>query len=74
MIVEESVRWRVIRAILGVDKLAMAKRFKVSPNTIRNWECGRTVPNNINRKIISQICHEHNISIRPDGFPVPSGD
>lgn len=71
MAVEESVRWRVIRAILGIDQKALAGRLEVAPNSIRNWEKGRTVPNTTSRKKLAEICHEHHIAIRPDGFPVP---
>lgn len=71
MVVEEAVRWRVIRAILGIDQEALARKIDSHPNSIRNWEKGRTVPNTTSRKKLAEICREHNIAIRPDGFPVP---
>lgn len=71
MVISEAMRWRVIRAILGWDKNTLAKRMGINPNTIRYWENGRQSPNPASRKVFSEICHEHSIAIRPDGFPVP---
>lgn len=70
--VDESTRLRVIRAIIGWDMKKLSERLGVNPNTITGWEKGRSVPNNVSRLAIAEICQEHNISIRPDGFPVPS--
>lgn len=69
--VDEATRIRVIRAILGWDKKTMQKRLKVSQNVIRYWESGTNVPNSRSRKVLAEICNEHHIAIRPDGYPVP---
>lgn len=71
MVISEACRWRVIRAILGWDMKTIAKKLGVNPNTIRNWERGPQTPNSSNRKVLAEICHEHKIAIRADGFPVP---
>lgn len=71
MAVAESTRWRVIRVILGWDKLTMAKALGVNPNTIRGWENGERSPNTISRKALGELCEKHKIAIRADGFPVP---
>lgn len=68
--VSESLQMRVIRAITGWDMKKVAQKLDVNPNTVTNWERGRSVPNSTNRKAIAEICHQHNISIRPDGYPV----
>lgn len=71
MVIDESTRMRVIRAIIGWDMKKMSQRMDVNPNTVTNWERGRSVPNGSNRKVLAEICAEHNIGIRPDGYPVP---
>ena len=40
VMVDEAMRIRVIRAIIGMDKLSLSKRCDVNCNTIRNWESG----------------------------------
>ena len=72
VMVNEATRMRVIRAILGVDMQTFARHFDVSPNTVRNWERGISIPNTINRKTLSGLLLKNRIAIRPDGFPVPS--
>jgi len=67
---DEATRIRVIRAIIGWDMKKMASTMAVNPNTITNWERGRSVPNSSNRKVLADICYEYKIHIRPDGYPV----
>lgn len=71
MAVEEKVRWRVIRAILGWDKQTMALNLGINPNTVRMWENGDSCPNAPSRKVLASLCEKHRIAIRADGFPVP---
>jgi len=71
MVIEEQVRIRVIRAIIGWDMKKLSARLDVNPNTITDWERGRSVPNSSNRKVLAEVCQEHGIGFRPDGYPVP---
>jgi DNA-binding transcriptional regulator YiaG len=71
MAIPDSMRWRVIRAILGWPPIKMARELGVHPNTVGNWEHGRSIPNGGSRDKLSAICQEHRIAIRGDGFPVP---
>ena len=68
--VSEAMRCRVIRAILGWSARQLARKCDVTPYTVWNWEAGRSVPSITSRKALAEICHEHRIAIRPDGFPV----
>jgi DNA-binding transcriptional regulator YiaG len=70
-LVDESVRIRVIRAILGITVKEFAERVNVSTHTVTHWEHGHNVPHPKPRKAIAEICRKHRIGIRPDGFPVP---
>jgi DNA-binding transcriptional regulator YiaG len=73
MVIEEQVRIRVIRAIIGWDMKKIAARLDVNPNTVTNWERGRSVPNSSNRRVLAEICHENGIGFRADGYPVLEG-
>jgi DNA-binding transcriptional regulator YiaG len=69
--VDEAMRIRVIRAIIGCDRQTLQKRLGVSDNVVRNWEDGTSIPQRKNRAALAEICRQYNIAIRPDGFPVP---
>lgn len=71
MAIEEAVRYRVIRAILGLRKDEMAEALGVMPHTLADWENGTRSPNGPSRKKLAELCQKHNIGTRPDGFPVP---
>ena len=68
--VDEAMRVRVIRAIVGISKSDLAARCDVVYQTVSNWETGRSVPNSTSRRVLSELCAKNNIAIRPDGFPV----
>lgn len=70
MVVSEAVRWRVIRAIVGCTRVALAKQLGLNPNSIGQWEAGLHSPNSKSREAYAELCKKHNISIGPNGFPV----
>ena len=69
--VDEATRIRVIRAIIGCDRKTLQEGLGVSANVVKNWENGTSIPQRKNRAALAKVCFEHNIAIRPDGFPVP---
>lgn len=71
MTIDDSVRIRVIRALLGMDSQSFAKRLGVCPATQTNWEKGRTTPSADKRQELYQLCEENGIGFLPSGFPVP---
>ncbi len=71
MVVDDALRIRVIRAIAGMKQGEFCKRLGINPNTLSQWESGKHAPRGDGRKKLAQVCAELNISIRPDGFPVP---
>lgn len=68
--VDEGMKVRVIRAILNWEKGKLADHMGVTYATLANWEHGRSRPNRTGQKKIDEICQQHNIAIRPDGYPV----
>lgn len=70
MVITEAMRWRVIRAIVGCTRLALADELGVNANSIGQWEAGIHCPNQESRQKYAMLCKKHNISIRPDGYPV----
>ena len=71
VMIEESMRIRVIRAITGLNSSKFCEKYGIHKSSMPAWEAGRAVPNTKSRETLARICAEYNISIRPDGFPVP---
>jgi DNA-binding transcriptional regulator YiaG len=72
--VDDAVRIRVIRAILGVTSKEFASRVGVSKGVITGWEKGRYSPQRKSRVELMKICQEHKIAFLPSGYPIPLED
>lgn len=72
--IDDAVRIRVIRAIIGMKSKDMAKRIGVTACTITFWERGTATPRGKHRRELENICREHRITFLPSGFPVPFDD
>ena len=72
--IDEATRIRVIRALIGNSCREFAAALGASPNSITNWEKGRTVPKKLTRKRMARLCHQHNFCFLPSGMPVPMDD
>ena len=69
--VDDSVRIRVIMALLGVTSKDFAKRVGVSQGVITGWAKGRYAPRSKSRAALQKICEEEKIMFLPSGMPVP---
>jgi len=72
--IDDAVRIRVIRAILGMSSKTFAARVGVSAGALTAWERGRATPQVLNRQELAKICQEHKIAFAPSGFPLPASD
>lgn len=72
--IDDAVRIRVIRAILGITSKSFASRVGVGPLTITAWERGRYAPKAEHRRELAKICAEAKIASLPSGMPVPAID
>jgi DNA-binding transcriptional regulator YiaG len=72
--IDDAVRVRVIRAILGMSSRAFAARIGVSAGTLTAWERSRATPQVLNRNELAKLCQEHHIAFAPSGFPLPASD
>lgn len=70
----DAVRIRVIRAILGVGSSEFAAMLGVSVGSLTSWEKGRCVPKSTGRASIARLCKDHNIGFLPSGMPAPFPD
>lgn len=74
MTLNDAMRVRVIRAILGLNSKAFASRLGVSAITVTAWERGRWVPGAESREELARLCQEHKLAFLPSGMPVPAVD
>ena len=74
MIVNDATRIRIIRAYLGMESKAFAARLGVGPNTVTNWEHGRSSPTKNIREELARLCVLNGIGFLPSGYPVPNSE
>ena len=70
--IDDSVRVRVIRALIGITSKEFARRVGVSPLTVTSWERNHFQPSATNRQALNKLCHEYGIAFMPSGYPVPA--
>lgn len=71
MIIPDSTRIRLIRALLGMSSKDFADRLGVCVASITNWERGRTAPGPVQRQELYKLCHENKLAFSPSGMPFP---
>lgn len=71
MQVQESVRIRLIRALLGMESKSFGARIGVCPATVTNYERGRSTPTEKTRETLQTLCEVHGIWFTPEGYPLP---
>ena len=74
MIIDDSAKIRVIRAMLGMESREFAAKLGISAGTMTSWEKGRSTPQREKRKVITEICQKYRIGFMPSGMPVPIDD
>jgi DNA-binding transcriptional regulator YiaG len=74
ILLDDHVRVRVIRALLGMSSKKFAETVGVCAGTVCDWEHGRATPQAGVRPRISKLCQEHGIAALPSGMPVPASD
>lgn len=74
LVIDDAVRIRVVRALLGMKSKDLAKRIGVRAVTITYWERGTATPRGDNRKKLESLCREHRIAFLPSGMPVMFDD
>jgi DNA-binding transcriptional regulator YiaG len=72
--VDDAMRVRVIRALLGLDSKSFASRLGVSAGTLTAWEKSRATPQLGKRETLAKLCQESGIAFLPSGMPVPAVD
>jgi transcriptional regulator with XRE-family HTH domain len=73
-VIDDAIRIRVIRALLGISGKELARRVGVTQGVVTGWEKGRSAPRTQSRTALAKICQEHKIMFLPSGFPVPAED
>ena len=68
--VNDAVRVRVIRAILGISSKEFSSRVGVTQGVITSWEKGRSRPQPKNKIELGRLCRESKIAFTASGFPV----
>lgn len=74
MKIDDAMRIRLIRALLGMNSRTFAALLDIEPNTLTHWEKGVTTPNRTKRDILWTLCQEHGIAFSPSGYPFPLAD
>lgn len=74
MTINDAVRIRVIRALLGLDSKTFAKQLNVCAATLTSWEKGRSSPQGANKEVLAEVCRESGIGFTPTGCPLPIAD
>lgn len=74
MILDDAVRIRVIRALIGMSSKEFATRLGVCAGTLTAWERSRSSPQGTKRQALAELCQEHKIGFTPSGFPFPIAD
>ena len=74
MILDDSVRIRVIRALLGMSSKDFAVRLGVCSGTLTAWERNRSAPQGTKRDDLAKLCQENGIAFSPSGMPFPIAD
>jgi DNA-binding XRE family transcriptional regulator len=72
--IDDAMRIRVLRALLGATRRDMSARLEISQVTLTSWESGRTSPARKHRDALSRLCQQHRIGFLPSGMPVPFHD
>jgi DNA-binding transcriptional regulator YiaG len=73
-LIDDAIRIKVIRALLGISGKELAQRIGVTATTVTSWESRRYVPHRGSREILAKICEENRIMFLPSGMPVPADD
>lgn len=74
MIIDDALRIRLIRAMLGMSSAALARTLNVCAGTMTAWEKGRSCPQGENKRLLAQLCQEQGIAFSPSGYPFPAAD
>ena len=74
MMVNDATRIRLIRAYLGMDSKSFAARLGVGPDTVSNWEHGRSSPTRRIREELMRVCQLNGLGFLPSGYPVPQSE
>lgn len=69
--IEESVRIKIVRALLHMNRKQFAAKLHVKPMSVTFWETGRCTPKRSTRARLSEVCDEAGIMFLPSGFPIP---
>jgi transcriptional regulator with XRE-family HTH domain len=73
-VIDDAIRIKVIRALLGISGKELAKRIGVTPGVVTGWEKRRFAPQRRSRAALAQICQENKICFLPSGMPCPAED
>lgn len=74
MIIDDSQRVRIIRAILGWNSSVFSAFMEISPGTLTSWEKGRAEPSSRKRELLAALCQKEGIGFSPSGMPFPVED
>lgn len=74
IVVDDAVRIRVIRALLGESSKTFATRLGVTQGALTSWEHARNCPNRESRRVLAEVCQKYGIMFMPSGMPIPSTD
>jgi DNA-binding transcriptional regulator YiaG len=72
--IDESVKIRIIRILVGMDCKTFAATLGVCVNTVTSWEHGRNEPIRSKRKALAELCQKHGIAFLPSGYPLPKSE
>lgn len=72
--IDDAMRVRVVRSILGMDSKTFALKVGISAGTLTAWEKGRLTPQAGKRQKLARVCQEYKIAFLPSGYPVPAVD